>query len=123
MYRSWLVNDFCQPIFEEWLAEAVAKGRITAPGFFSDPAIRKAYSGAEWNGPAQSSLDPTKETQAAKMRVENGFSTRDREAQELTGGDFYKIIKQRKKEETLMKEVRDIEQATESNAGPPSNDT
>jgi lambda family phage portal protein len=112
MYRSWLAGDFCQPIFEEWLAEAVAKGRINAPGFFSDPAIRKAYNSAEWNGPAQLSLDPVKEVKAAEMRAENGFSTRDREAQELTGGDFYRIAKQRKKEERLMKEVRDIEAGT-----------
>ena len=113
MYRSWLATDFCQQIFKEWLAEAVAKGRIKAPGFFADAAIRKAYSGAEWNGPAQLSLDPTKEVAAAKMRVDNAFSTRDKEAQELTGGDFYKIVQQRKREERLMKEVRDIEQATE----------
>ncbi|MCL2087646.1 MAG: phage portal protein [Oscillospiraceae bacterium] len=36
MYRAWLINDFCQPIFEEWLAEAVAKGRVKAPGFFQN---------------------------------------------------------------------------------------
>jgi len=117
MYRSWLANDFCQPIFEEWLAEAVAKGRISAPGYFADVTVRKAYNGAEWNGPAQTSLDPTKEVKAAQMRVESAFSTRDKEAQELTGGDFYKIVKQRKREEKLMKEVRDIEQATEKPTG------
>ena len=112
MYRSWLASDFCQPVFEEVLAEAVAKGRIGAPGFFTDPAIRKAYSGAQWNGPAQLSLDPTKEAVAAKIRIEEGFSTRDREAQELTGGDFYKITAQRRREERLMKEVRDIASGT-----------
>ena len=58
MYRTWLANDFCQPVYEEWFAEAVAKGRIPAPGFFSDPLIRKAYTGAEWNGPAQGLLNP-----------------------------------------------------------------
>ena len=40
MYRAWLATDFCQPIYEEWLAEAVAKKRIDAPGFFTDPLIR-----------------------------------------------------------------------------------
>src|SRR5699024_4820840 len=53
MRRKWLTQQFCQPIYEEWLAEAVAKGRINAPGFFSDPAIRAAWSGAEWYGPSQ----------------------------------------------------------------------
>ncbi len=33
MRRDWMVQSFCQPIYEEWLAEAVAKGRVIAPGF------------------------------------------------------------------------------------------
>lgn len=105
MYRNWLAKDFCQPIFEEWLAEAVAKGRIIAPGFFSDIAIRKAYSGAEWNGPAQGLLNPVQEVQAAELRVNNGFSTCAREAREMNGSDFYKNARQRKREETIMREV------------------
>ncbi len=105
MYRNWLAKDFCQPIYEEWLAEAVAKGRIVAPGFFSDVAIRKAYSGAEWNGPSQGLLNPVQEVQAAELRVNNGFSTRARESRELNGSDFYKNARQRKREEKMMKEV------------------
>lgn len=105
MYRNWLAHDFCQPIYEEWLAEAVAKGRVNAPGFFSDYAIRKAYCGAEWHGQAQGLLNPVQEVQAAELRVQSGFSTRARETQEMTGGDFYKNVAQRKREERLMKEV------------------
>jgi lambda family phage portal protein len=108
MYRTWLADDFCQPIFEEWMAEAVAKGRIAAPGFFANPVIRKAYCNAEWNGPAQGLLNPVQEVTAAKMRVENGFSNRTREAMELTGSDFNANVTQLKREEAMMKEVRDI---------------
>ena len=46
---------------------------------FQSP-IRKAYTGAEWNGPAQGLLNPVQEVTAAEKRVQNGFSTRDREA-------------------------------------------
>lgn len=106
MYRNWIANDFCQPIYEEWFAEAVAKGRILAPGFFDDPIIRKAYCGAEWNGPSQGQLDPVKEVQAAELRVQNRFSTRQRETVELTGGDFVANVEQSKREEQLMKEAR-----------------
>lgn len=105
MYRAWFVADFCQPIYEEWLSEAVAKGRIKAPGFFNDPIIKSAYCSAEWSGPSAGQLDPTKEVQAADLRVQGGYSTREREARELTGTDFYKNIKQRKREEELLKEV------------------
>ena len=88
MRRSWFTDDFCQPIYEIWLAEAVAKGRIQAPGFFLDPFIRKCYCKASWNGPAPGHLDPVKEAQAAELRVKGGFSTRTSEAIEMNGSDF-----------------------------------
>ena len=105
MYRAWFAADFCQPIYEEWLSEAVAKGRIKAPGFFSDPIIKSAYCSAEWSGPSAGQLDPTKEVQAADLRVQGGYSTREREARELTGTDFYKNVKQCKREKEFLKEA------------------
>jgi lambda family phage portal protein len=103
MRRSWLAADFCQPIYEEWFAEAVAKGRIVAPGFFDDPLIRKAYTQAEWHGPSMGQIDPLKEVTAAKIRVDEGFSTRARETAELTGGDFERNHKQRVREENMRR--------------------
>ena len=85
MRRTWLATDFCQPIYEEWLSE-------------------KAYCGAEWNGPTQGQLDPLKEVKAATERVNQGFSTRAKETTELTGGDFFKNLNQRVREEKLMRE-------------------
>lgn len=105
MRRAWLASDFCQPVYEEWFSEAVAKGRIYAPGFFDNPLVKKAYCQAEWSGPSQGQLDPVKEANAAAIRVENGFSTRTRETIELTGGDFYKNHRQRVKEESLRLEI------------------
>ena len=103
MRREWLVNSFCQPIYEEWLTEAVAKGRVQAPGFFDDPAIRAAWCGADWFGDAQGQLDPLKEANAAKVRVEEGFSTREREAAELTGMKYETIHATRKREEEMRR--------------------
>lgn len=108
MYRAWLATDFCQPIYEEWLAEAVAKKRIDAPGFFSDPLIRKAYCRAEWNGPAKGILDPVKEVNAAEKRVQNGFSTRSSETMEMTGGDYFRNVDQLKREEKNLSEVKKV---------------
>ena len=119
MYREWLAADFCQPIYEEFLAEAVAKGRIPADGFFADPVIRKAYSRAEWNGPAQGLLNPVQEVAAAEKRVANGFSTRTKEAKEMNGTDYYKNISQLQQEEELMQAIRkentQIEEQEEQN--------
>lgn len=120
MYRTWLANDFCQPIYEEWFAEAVAKGRIPAPGFFSDPMIRKAYTGAEWNGPAQGLLNPVQEVTAAEKRVQNGFSTRDREAMEMNGSDFYRNAAQLKREEKMLREVKESGTETGQQAAGPA---
>jgi lambda family phage portal protein len=105
MRRSWFVSDFCQPIYEEVIIEAVAKGRLGAPGFWSAPEIRKAYLKAEWYGPTQGQIDPLKEVNAAKIRVGEGFSTRARETSELTGGDFEMNVRQRAHEEALMEEA------------------
>lgn len=103
-YRSFMAKNFCQPIYEEFLAEAIASGRIHAPGFFSDPAIRKAYCGAEWNGPTQGQLDPKKEAEAAELRVQSGFSTRTREAMELTGTNYFENHSLRVREENVRKQ-------------------
>ena len=105
MYRDWMVSGFCEPIYQEWLCEAVAKGRIHAPGFFSDPAIRRAYSGSQWYGPARGILDPKKEVEAAQMRVANGFSTATKETMELTGTDFKTNMATRKREVEMMQEA------------------
>ena len=104
-WRNWLAVNFCQPIYFEWLCEAVLKGRVQAPGFFDDPMRAYAYSWAEWNGPTQGQLDPLKEVNAAEARVRNGFSTRQRETMELTGGDWELNHRQRIKEEQMRKEA------------------
>jgi lambda family phage portal protein len=103
--RAWFANDFCQPVYEEWLAEAVAKGRVAAPGFFEDPILRAAYSRAEWHGPSQGQIDPLKEVNAAARRIAEGLSTRQKEAAELTGTDFNDNHRQLVKEERMRGEL------------------
>lgn len=94
MRRKWFANDFCKPIYETWLSEAVAKGRVNCPGFFSSVEIRKAYSKSEWIGPAPGQLDPVKEATGAKMRIEQGFSTRETESAEINGSNFEQNVEQ-----------------------------
>ena len=86
--REWLASKFCQPVYEEWLADAVASGRISAPGFFSDPAVRKAWCGAQWSGDGPGAIDPLKEVQAAKARVDMGLTTLAEEISAYDGGDW-----------------------------------
>ena len=106
MRRENLANAFCQPVYEMFMTEAVARGRIKCKGFFTDPIIRKAWCGADWNGPAPGMIDPTKEVEAAKMRIEEGISTREEETMGLTGGNYIRNVQQLKKENDLLAEAK-----------------
>lgn len=103
--RVWFARDFCQPVYEAWLTEAVATGRIEAPGFFDDPLIRNAWCNAEWFGPAMSILDPTKDVTGSHLRVLYGLSTREREAAEMTGSDYEDNLAQIAYEREKMQEL------------------
>ena len=92
MRREWLTDDLCRPVYEIWLTEAVARGRIIAPGFLTDPLIRQAYLGSEWIGPSQGQLDPTKEVAAAVTAIDNGLSTREAEAVKLNGSEYARNV-------------------------------
>lgn len=117
MQRDWFSDDFCQPIYETWFAEAVARGRIQAPGFFADPALRKAYTDCKWNGPSRTALNPIQEVNAAKMRVQEGFSTAEEETAQLTGGDYNRNIRKRVTEAMRKREVDQITSPPPAGAG------
>ncbi|WP_295163407.1 phage portal protein [Selenomonas sp. F0473] len=111
MRRVWFARDFCQPVYEVWLAEAIAIGRIEAPGFFDNPTMRRAWSNAEWFGPTMSILDPVKDVTGSNLRVAYGLSTREREAAEMTGSDYEENIEQLAYEQNMMTKLG-LEEAT-----------
>jgi lambda family phage portal protein len=88
MRRAWFASDFCQPAYETWLSEAVARGRIAAPGFFASAGVRAAWLGAEWIGPSQGQLDPVKEINAEVLAIEQGITTREQATVKLNGGSW-----------------------------------
>lgn len=99
--RDFMATNFCEPIKELWFEEAVSLGRIQAPGFFSDPRIRQAYSRVSWIGDSPGSIDPEKEVKAAKGRIELGISTREKESIAYDGGDWEGNHTQLSKEHTM----------------------
>ncbi|MCL2201593.1 MAG: phage portal protein [Oscillospiraceae bacterium] len=108
MRRGWFARRFCQQVYEEWMTEAVAKGRVYAPGFFDDPIVKAAYCKAEWHGPAQGQIDPLREARAAQLRIDSEISTREREAAEITGTDYNVNHRQRIKETENQSELNKI---------------
>lgn len=98
MRREWLADDFCRPLYEIWMSEAVARGRIYAPGFFINPAIHAAYLGSEWLGPSQGQLDPVKEITAEILACSEGFSTHEQSTIRLNGGQWDSNVEQLQRE-------------------------
>lgn len=114
MYREWFVSDFCRPIYEVWLTEAVALGRVNAPGFFRDRRIKEAWLGAEWIGPSQGQLDPVKEITAEIMAVAEGFSTHEDSTVRLNGGDWASNMNKLRIENEKKKEILGEEKSKEN---------
>lgn len=106
VYRNRFNKQFNQPVYEAWLSEAVATGRIEAPGFFDDPAVRKAWCKCQWIGASMGHIDPRKEAEAAGMRVSMNMTTEEQEAAEYNGNDWNANIRQRKKELIALSEFR-----------------
>ncbi len=102
MRRKWFVDRFCQPVYESWLAEAVARGRINAPGFFSDPLVRAAWCGARWIGPVQGSLDPKKEAEANLLLIDHAIKTHEQVTRETSGGDWEENVEQLAQENAAL---------------------
>lgn len=103
--REFLAAGFCDPVYEAWMEEAVALGRIDAPGFFDDPALRRAYLKSEWLGDAPPQIDPVKEVDAASKRIELKVSTHEEETMFLTGGNFEEKVRQQAREKKLMQDA------------------
>lgn len=125
--RDLLATQLCQPVYELWLADEVAEGRISAPGFFANPVVRAAWCKAIWTGDGPGSIDPQKEVAAARERVEMEISTLDAESMLHDGVDWKTKHAQRAREVAAQK--RDGTYMPKAGAAPqpaqdaPANDT
>lgn len=115
--RQWLVDEFCQPVYQAWLDEAVALGRISAMGYFADEAVRQAWSKAVWTGDGPGSIDPLKEALAAKERVALPISTLDQESILHDGVPFADKLVQRQREREQL-EAAGLPDPSAANAKP-----
>jgi lambda family phage portal protein len=102
--RAAFVEQFVNPILMAVLEEAIVTGKLDipagAPSLYENPA---AYLRGMWVGPGRGYVDPQKEAQGAALRVENNFSTLEREAAEQ-GLDWEELLDQRAREVVALKE-------------------
>lgn len=91
-YRERFTQGFNQPIYEAVIAEAIALGRLDAPGYFDDPLIRDAWNGCQWVGSSRGHVQPVQEANAAVTRMNAGITTGEQEAMEYGGTDYMENI-------------------------------
>jgi len=103
--RSGLVHDFCQPIWEAFMDEAVMRGWINAPGYFDDLITRRAYTRAKWNGPGMPHIDLGKSAANYEKLTALGYATASEATSELTGGNYYENIQERGREISAAKQA------------------
>jgi lambda family phage portal protein len=101
--REWMAATFCQPVYEEWLRIEVATGRTAAPGFFSEPLIRAAWSNAHWIGDAMGVLDPQREIKAVTDALDAGLTTLADEIMKLSGLSWEDVHAQQVRERQARK--------------------
>jgi capsid protein len=84
IWRDEMASDFLNPVYEMWLSEEIATGRISAPGW-SDPRIKAAWLSCEWSGSPMPDIDPVKSLEAGKLAVELSAQTLDDVARNYNG--------------------------------------
>lgn len=99
--RNWLAAGWMQPCYELWLEEAISRGEVDAPDYYDNKA---AYARAKWIGPGRGWVDPLKEAQAARERMDGMLSTLEKECAEQ-GLDWREVLEQIAREKALMEEL------------------
>lgn len=100
-----LVSDFCDPVKNTVLLNAVLRRKLDLPGYLDSPDTRELWEDGIWVSPAPGQLDPVKETQAYKMKVEERFLSRRTAAQKLEGEDLEQVIIETAEEEAWERDA------------------
>jgi len=109
--RAGFGEEFCSPIYQDFLISDVLQGNTKADGLLSawrDPAQWDKFGAwvlADWAGAIKPSVDLLKEVRAYKELVGEGWITRDRAARELTGQKYSKVTQQLVNENTQLVEA------------------
>ena len=101
--REAFITDFCKPVYEMFIEEAVALGRIKLPNF-DEPIKRAAYLSAVWMAERSAVLDELKIAQASVLKLEHGLTTYERELAEQ-GLDFEDTCQQLAMEKKILQGI------------------
>lgn len=110
-FWPWFGDQWCGPIFNEWLISEALTRRTNMPGFLEawrDPSAFDVYGAwllVDWYGSIKPSTDMLKQVKASDLLVLGGYSTRARESRIMTGTKFSTNVKRLKRENEQLKEA------------------
>lgn len=117
--RLWDSEQFCEPVYQDWLVSQALLRKIHAPGLLDawrslrDYDLFGAWTSSDWTGAIKPSVDLKKEVDGYRGMVEEMWITHERAAKELTGQKFSKNVRRIRHENQLkveaMKPLLDLE--------------
>jgi len=100
--QVWLIDSFCQPVWELFLEEAFLRGELPARDFYKH---REAYTRAAWRPTlGWGWVDPTKEIEAELRAVDGNVRTLS-DVCSQHGNDWEEVMEQRAREEGRRMEL------------------
>ena len=99
--QNFMINHFCQPIWEEFVTYCVLTGEVEIKDFWEDP---DKYFNALWIAPGWTWIDPLKEVMASTKALEAGMTTLEKICAEK-GEDWKENLEQRAKEQEYAKKL------------------
>lgn len=103
--RKWLVSTFLQETYGWVIEEAIARGILPAPGFFTDPLAREAWLGAEWTGDPKGHINPAVEVKALGEKEDRGWVTGAEATAESAGGSWERKQRRRARERRTLQQL------------------
>lgn len=103
--RERIAAPFAQSVYESWLEESIAEGRIPLKGGYrAFLANKQRVVWAEWRGPAMPTADPYRDAMASKVSLETGTTNLQRIYAEK-GLDWEEEVTQAGKEIEKLTEI------------------
>lgn len=99
-YQQWLIQHFCQPVWEMVQEEAWLRQHLPAVDLIGED--RDEWLRAIWIAPGWGWVDPVKEVESSTMAIDANLSTLADECA-AQGRDWEDVLAQRKREQDLKK--------------------
>lgn len=101
-------EQFCQPIYEDWLVSMALSGKIKADRLLESWRddrqydVFSAYTSADWSGHIKPAVDASKLVRGYIEQIEHGLITHDRASREINGTKYSSNIKKLKRENEML---------------------